>query len=520
MNRINAPVTSKTCCSAEIKPGDMIKHCPMAAKFEETLRLLKTMLVFTVLVLGAEGIVSTVLAATSDGQLWNFDQDQIGTDGEGFNGEVGRWEIVEDATAPSKDHVLAQLAKNISSAFNVTLVSDANLQDVDVSVSFKAIGGTIDQGGGLVWRAMDVNNYYTARYNPLEDNYRVYKVVNGSRTELGSADFGPSQGWHDLRVIMIGDHIQGFYDSQKYLDVHDNTFEGPGKVGLWTKADALTHFDDFHARAAQTALLWESSYTSIMPEIDGELDEVWERSKPLMVEVREAVGGHNPRTVVLRALHTDDRVFVLAQWPDVTRSDMRDPYIWNATQNLYERPSKPDDQFALEFPLSGDFDVSMLALSQDYTADVWHWKAGRGNPVGWVDDKRHIISQTPFENALPYSMGGRGMVYIARPLDGGTPSYRLKDAPQQFTVEVVDSFLSQTPSDSLADVRGKGKHDGKAWTLEMTRLFNTSHEDDTKLDADEEILCAIAVLDDELYWQHSVSPLIELRFLPKTTPPQ
>ena len=518
MNSINEPTSSKTFCSAEIKLGDMIKHCPTAAKFEEILRLFKTILVIFTLISGAEGIVSAVLAATSDSQVWNFDQDQIGTGGEAFNGEVGRWEIVEDATAPSKDHVLAQLAVNASSTFNVTLVRDANLQDVDVSVSFKAIDGTIDQGGGLVWRATDVNNYYIARYNPLEDNYRVYKVVNGSRTELGSADIGPSQGWHDLRIIMIGDHIQGFYDGQKFLDVRDNTFMGPGDVGLWTKADAQTHFDDFHASVAQTALLWESSYTSIVPEIDGELDDVWERSKPLMVEVREAVGGHNPTTVVLRALHTDDRVYVFAQWPDKTRSDMRDPYVWNASQNAYERPSKPDDQFALEFPLSGDFDVSMLAISRDYTADVWHWKAGRGNPVGWVDDKRHIISQTPVESAVPYSMGGHGTVYIARIMDGGTPSYTIQDAPQQFIGDVVDSFQSQTPSGSLADVRGKGKHDGNAWTLEMTRKFNTSHDDDTKLNPDEEILCAIAVLNDELYWRHSVSSLIELRFLPITTP--
>ena len=463
-------------------------------------------------------IVSSALADAAENQAWNFDRDRKGTIGEGFTSEVGRWEIVDDTTAPSNGQVLAQLAENPSETFNITLVQDADLQDVDVSVSFKAIGGTIDQGGGLVWRARDVDNYYIARVNPLEENYRVYKVVKGSRIELGSAQVGPSQGWHDLRVIMIGDHIQGFYDGQKYLDVRDHTFEGTAKVGLWTKADAETHFDDFHAGLAQTALLWQSSYTSMVPEIDGELDEVWENSKPLLVEVREAVGGHNPRTVVLRALHTDDRVYVSAQWPDATRSDIRDPYVWNTNENKYERPARPDDQFALEFPLSGDFEVSMLALARDYTADVWHWKAGRGNPVGWVDDKRHIISQTPVENALAYAMGGRGTIYIARLMDGGVPAYTLQDAPQQFTGNnVVDSFLSQTPSESLADVRGKGKHDGNRWTLEMSRQFNTNHDDDVILNPEEIIHCAIAVLDDELYWRHSVSPLIELRFLPKAT---
>lgn len=427
---------------------------------------------------------------------------------------------MKDATAPSKDHVLAQLAKNSTSTFNVVLVRDTNVQDVDIAVSFKAIGGRIDQGGGPVWRAKDGSNYYIARYNPLEDNYRVYKVVDGRRTELGSPDIGASPGWHDLRVVMIGNHIRGYYDGKKYLDVRDDTFKEPGQVGLWTKADAQTHFDELRVSTAQTPLLWESSFTTIVPEIDGVIDDVWARSKPLTVEVREAVGGHNPRVVVLRALHTDDRIYVLAKWSDTTRSDMRDPYVWNAAKNVYERPSKPDDQFALEFPLSGDFAVSMLALSRDYTADVWHWKAGRGNPVGWVDDKRHIISQEPTENARQYSLGGRGMVYIARLMDRGTPSYVLQEAPQRFSGEVVDSFRSQTPSGSLADVRGKATHDGKAWTLEMSRQFNTHHDDDVTLDPNDEILCAIAVLDDELYWRHSVSPLLELRFLPRTTPAQ
>ena len=457
-------------------------------------------------------------AAASTAQVWSFDDDQHDAVTQDFTSEVGQWEVVKDATAPSKDHALAQLAKNSTSTFNVALVRDTKLQDVDIAVSFKAIGGRIDQGGGLVWRAKDAANYYIARYNPLENNYRAYKVVAGRRTELGSADIDASPGWHHLRVTMTGDHIRGYYDGTKTLDTHDDTFQAPGKVGLWTKADAQTRFDDFRVSATQHGLLWESSFTSTAPKIDGVVDDVWQRSKPLVVEVREAIGGQNPRSVMLRSLHSGDRLYVLAQWPDTTRSDMRDPYVWNAAKSVYERPSKPDDQFSLEFPLRGDFAVSMLALSRDFTADVWHWKAGRGNPVGWVDDKRHVISQKPIENARPYSLGGHDMVYIARLADEGTPSYVLREAPEGFAGEVVDSFRSQIPSGSLADVLGKGRHDGKTWTLEMSRQFDTHHDDDTKLTPNDEVLCAIAVLDDELYWRHSVSPLLELRFLPRTTP--
>lgn len=262
-----------------------------------------------------------------------------------------------------------------------------------------------------------------------------------------------------------------------------------------------------------TELIWESSYTKTPPIIDGKVDEVWKKAKPLTVTVREAIGGDNPNPVVLRALHNDDTFYMMAQWHDDTRSDMRDPYVWNAVKKDYERPSKPDDQFALEFPMTGEFDIRMLTLVHEYTADVWHWKAGRGNPVGWVDDKRHIISQMSIPGGVEYSMGGHGKVHIARILDEGTPSYHLKPKPAAFEGEVVDSFENVQPAGSLADVHGKGIHDGKTWTLEMSRKFNTGHDDDAVIDSTKDNICAFAVLDDELYWEHSVSPVIILRFV-------
>ena len=262
-----------------------------------------------------------------------------------------------------------------------------------------------------------------------------------------------------------------------------------------------------------TRLIWESSYTKTPPVIDGKMEEVWERTKPLTVTVREAIGGDNPGQVVLRALNTDDTLYVMVQWPDDTKSIMRDPYIWNAEKKAYERPSKPDDQFALEFPITGKFDIRMITLSHEYTADVWHWKSGRGNPIGWVDDKRHIISQKPIHSGVEYSMGGHGSVYIARLMDEGTSSYFLKSKPSSFEGNVVDSFEQRQPTGSLADVQGKGLYEGKNWTLEMSRKFNTGHNDDAVIDPIKDNICAIAVLNDELYWEHSVSSLITLRFV-------
>jgi hypothetical protein len=188
-------------------------------------------------------LISGLAAQTSE-KAWNFDTDTPGGIPEGFKVVRGDWKMVVDPDAPSRPSVLAQLAKKSGSTFNLILVSGTNSQNVDISVKMKAVAGKEDQGGGLVWRAMDSNNYYVVRYNPLEDNYRAYKVEQGRRIQLQNADIKHSEGWHTLRVRMEGDHIQCYYDGGKYLDVKDSTFQVSGKIGLWTKADAQSHFDD------------------------------------------------------------------------------------------------------------------------------------------------------------------------------------------------------------------------------------------------------------------------------------
>jgi hypothetical protein len=198
----------------------------------------------TIVVMIAVVLLAGALIAQNQEKVWNFDTNKPGDIPEGFTNEVGGWKVVADETAPSKPNVLAQLAESSGSTFNVTVVSGTGYKDVDLSVKMKAIAGREDQGGGLVWRAKDAKNYYVARYNPLEDNYRVYRVHMGRRSEMQSADVKHSEGWHTLRVTMKADHIEGYYDGKKYLDVKDSTFREAGKIGLWTKADAQSHFDD------------------------------------------------------------------------------------------------------------------------------------------------------------------------------------------------------------------------------------------------------------------------------------
>ena len=181
-----------------------------------------------------------VFAGDDAKKTWTFDDDQTGAIAKGFTNEAGEWKVVESDSGKA----LAQTASSPGPFFNVTLIDGTNAKDVDLTVKLKAVEGQRDQGGGLVWRAKDAKNYYLARYNHLEDNYRVYKVVDGKRSQpFQNADITHHDGWTTLRVTMKGDHIECYLDGKKYLDVHDSTFPGAGKIGLWSKADARSQFD-------------------------------------------------------------------------------------------------------------------------------------------------------------------------------------------------------------------------------------------------------------------------------------
>jgi hypothetical protein len=185
-------------------------------------------------------ILSLLVVAWGDPQTWSFEKDEPGTIAKGFTGKVGKWEVV----ATSEGRVLAQKAENPDATFNVALVSGTSAKDLDLSVRLKPVAGKEDRGGGLVWRAKDAKNYYIARYNPLEDNFRVYKVENGKRTQFASAKVPGDAKWHTLRITMFDDKITCYLDGSKHLEVVDKTFPLHGMVGLWSKSDARTYFDD------------------------------------------------------------------------------------------------------------------------------------------------------------------------------------------------------------------------------------------------------------------------------------
>lgn len=202
---------------------------------------------------------SLLLGAEPNSKMWDFEDADLGKLPPGWSaaktgeGDGSLWKVVEDKSAPSGARVVAQLAKGPGPLFNLCVADGAKLQDLEVSVAFKAVDGKVDQGGGVVWRYIDASNYYIARFNPLEDNFRLYKVVDGKRIQLATKEAikAPAGEWHTLAVRMRGDAMECSLNGKKQLEAKDATFAQAGKIGLWTKADAQTYFDKIEVAAIQ-----------------------------------------------------------------------------------------------------------------------------------------------------------------------------------------------------------------------------------------------------------------------------
>ena len=154
-----------------------------------------------------------------------------------------KWAVVPDDTAPSKPNVLKQSGE---ATYPVALKDETSLKDGFVEVKFKPVGGKEDQAGGVVWRATDADNYYVARANALEDNVTIYHTIKGKRVSFKNTNTKVASGvWHTLRVDFAGNKFTVTFDGKKVIDATDDSFADAGKVGVWTKADSVTLFDEF-----------------------------------------------------------------------------------------------------------------------------------------------------------------------------------------------------------------------------------------------------------------------------------
>ena len=154
-----------------------------------------------------------------------------------------RWTVEADASAPSKPNVLKQSGVG---DFPWAVKNGARFADGYVEVKFKAISGKRDQAGGVIWRWKDGNNYYVARANALENNVSLYYTEKGRRNTLRYVDAPVSlNAWHVLRVEFRDKRIRVLLNGKQYIEMEDTHITGDGAVGVWTKADSVTSFDDF-----------------------------------------------------------------------------------------------------------------------------------------------------------------------------------------------------------------------------------------------------------------------------------
>ena len=193
-------------------------------------------------------VMTTLITTTVSAATVNFDDAKHGEVPAGWTAtKTGKgepkWVVEKDDSAPSKPNVLKQSGE---ATYPVCIKDDTILQDGFVEVKFKPVSGKEDQAGGVLWRAKDADNYYIARANALEGNVCIYHTIKGKRTEKKRAKLKvPGNQWHTLRVDFQGSHFKVTLDGKPALEWDDETFKDAGKVGLWTKADSVTLFDDF-----------------------------------------------------------------------------------------------------------------------------------------------------------------------------------------------------------------------------------------------------------------------------------
>ncbi|MGH9321845.1 MAG: family 16 glycoside hydrolase [Vicinamibacteria bacterium] len=205
-------------------------------------------------------LVSGSSVAFGETRKVDFNGDVVGQPPKGFLfghtakvGAPGKWVV----QAEGGDNFLVQTdADSTRSRFPVAVLEDITTTDVDLSVRFKPVSGQVDQAAGLVWRYQDEDNYYIVRANALEDNVVLYKIEEGKRTDLPLKGEGRTYGkkaevpagqWSTLRVVAAGPLFEVYFNGTKLYEVEDTTFTQAGRVGLWTKADSVTQFDDLTA---------------------------------------------------------------------------------------------------------------------------------------------------------------------------------------------------------------------------------------------------------------------------------
>ncbi len=196
---------------------------------------------------GPSTVAYTSAAPGASAISLSFDQDTAGRPPQGSEVFAGEWIVRAEADAPSRPNAMCQIG---SATFPAIALGSTVYSDVTVTVRFKPISGRDDQAAGIIFRVQDKDNYYILRANALEANVNFYRYAGGNRIDIKDGSGKATAGqWQELRVEAAGDRLRGFLDGKLVVEVTDATYKA-GRVGLWTKADSVTCFDDLTVKPA------------------------------------------------------------------------------------------------------------------------------------------------------------------------------------------------------------------------------------------------------------------------------
>ncbi|MCF6248371.1 MAG: ethylbenzene dehydrogenase-related protein [Desulfobacula sp.] len=227
------------------------------------------------------------------------------------------------------------------------------------------------------------------------------------------------------------------------------------------------------------------------PNIDGNIgDHEWDAAKEIITQDKSVKA--NIIDIKLKAVYNQDRIFFLVRFPDSDESRNHKNWIWNKTASRYETAPEREDCFVFKWRITPEVNTNLSVYADnDYTADIWYWKAHRTDPVGFADDKLQILSKIRIEKAIKIKSGNGGIRYLRRKGDNGTAAYKT-NLLFEYQGDEVRRYQYLEPSQSRGDIRAKGKWKDGQWTIEFSRKLNTENSDDIQFLNDSEFQFGIS----------------------------
>lgn len=251
---------------------------------------------------------------------------------------------------------------------------------------------------------------------------------------------------------------------------------------------------------------------SILPTLDGS-DKEWGKIpfEKIFLKKNKEAGFSDVQSVSLKAGVFREDIYIFAQWKDSTEDLIHKPFIWNEGEQRYVKGPQREDRFSIQFAMGGEYTTSWLS-GKEFTADMWHWKSSRTNPIGLAHDKMTIITSTPMRRSYKTVAKNGKEIYIFRPSDQGTKIYNGIRYSQKKNDVMPKYLLTENPAGSITDVKAKGVWKNGMWRLEIKRKLNTGNADDAAFQRGEAVKAGIGIFNRSEADDHNISEVLTFQF--------